>query len=296
MEVFRKNFLASIVPVIVNAVLNHHHLVVDIVAFVSKGDFPRSRLGEKQRGKILASWVTRKLRTIAQFGIREPIGGLTLGDIDEGAKNGRRVSSLSSGQQHSMSMGATQQRNSLPRSSTQDFSDSPNHLYPDSIAELPGQEQGSDDEEIHELGDEDTIRSDDTPTQSQPVPGHLTSTATWHNHSQQIDQELATALEPAQEPNQALDYSPIDSRGPFSGDHTVEEHNGLDPMKLGNLEEIPLPLHPGRPAPPMPPSAMATSMPVQSGTGHRPRPSADSMDEDWKKEVGMYVNYTGGGR
>ena len=70
-EVMRKAYLASIVPVIVNAVLNEHQVVVDIIAFVSKGDFPRSRLGEKQRGKILASWVTRKMRTIAQFGIRD---------------------------------------------------------------------------------------------------------------------------------------------------------------------------------------------------------------------------------
>ena len=54
--------------------MNEHQVIVDIVAFVSKGDFPRSRLGEKQRGKILASWVTRKLRTIAQFGIRDPDG------------------------------------------------------------------------------------------------------------------------------------------------------------------------------------------------------------------------------
>lgn len=67
----RKAYLASIVPVIVNAILNEHQLIVDIIAFVSKGDFPRSRLGEKQRGKILASWVTRKMRTIAQFGIRD---------------------------------------------------------------------------------------------------------------------------------------------------------------------------------------------------------------------------------
>jgi hypothetical protein len=59
-EVVRKAYLASIVPVIVNAILNEHQLIVDIVAFVASGDFPRSRLGEKQRGKILASWVTRK--------------------------------------------------------------------------------------------------------------------------------------------------------------------------------------------------------------------------------------------
>ena len=73
-EVIRKAYLASIVPVIVNSILDHHQLVVDIVAFVSKGDFPRSRLGEKQRGKILAAWVTRKMRTIAQFSIRDNDG------------------------------------------------------------------------------------------------------------------------------------------------------------------------------------------------------------------------------
>ena len=67
----RRAYLASIVPVIINAVLNEHQVVVDIVAFVGKGDFPRSRLGEKQRGKILASWVTRKMETIAQFSIRD---------------------------------------------------------------------------------------------------------------------------------------------------------------------------------------------------------------------------------
>jgi hypothetical protein len=70
-EVLKKAYLASMVPVVVNAVLNEHQLVADIVAFVSQGDFPRSRLGEKQRGKVLAGWVTRKLRTIAQFGIRD---------------------------------------------------------------------------------------------------------------------------------------------------------------------------------------------------------------------------------
>jgi hypothetical protein len=34
-EIFRRNFLASMVPVIVNAILNEHQLVVDIVAFVT---------------------------------------------------------------------------------------------------------------------------------------------------------------------------------------------------------------------------------------------------------------------
>ncbi|KAH8783245.1 acyl-CoA ligase [Diaporthe sp. PMI_573] len=81
-EVSRKAYLASIVPVIVDSILNEHQIIVDIVAFVSKGDFPRSRLGEKQRGKILAGWVSRKMRTIAQFAIRDSSTGLGNGEGD----------------------------------------------------------------------------------------------------------------------------------------------------------------------------------------------------------------------
>jgi hypothetical protein len=83
-EVSRKPYLASIVPVIVNAILSEHQIIVDIVAFVSKGDFPRSRLGEKQRGKILAGWVTRKLRTLAQFAIRD-LDPSAMGESGSGA-------------------------------------------------------------------------------------------------------------------------------------------------------------------------------------------------------------------
>lgn len=67
----RNATIAGLVPVIVNSVLNEHQFVIDIVAFVSKGDFPRSRLGEKQRGKILSSWVNKKLNILAQFGVSQ---------------------------------------------------------------------------------------------------------------------------------------------------------------------------------------------------------------------------------
>ncbi|KAL4917801.1 hypothetical protein BDW62DRAFT_75099 [Aspergillus aurantiobrunneus] len=91
-EVTRKAYLASLVPVIVNAILNEHQVIADIVAFVSYGDFPRSRLGEKQRGKVLASWVTRKLRTLAQFSIREMegdnLGGAPQHRISKSSKPG----------------------------------------------------------------------------------------------------------------------------------------------------------------------------------------------------------------
>lgn len=90
-EVGRKAYLASLVPVIVNAILNEHQIIVDIVAFVQRGDFPRSRLGEKQRGKILAGWVSRKMRTIAQFAIRDTSSGLGPGD-GEATPDGHRAS------------------------------------------------------------------------------------------------------------------------------------------------------------------------------------------------------------
>ena len=60
-EVLTDEYLAALVPLVVNAVLNEHQVVIDVITFVARGDFPRSRLGEKQRGKILSHWVTRKL-------------------------------------------------------------------------------------------------------------------------------------------------------------------------------------------------------------------------------------------
>lgn len=61
LEVLTDEHLPSIVPLAVNAVLSEHQVVIDVITFVARGDFPRSRLGEKQRGKILSHWVTRKL-------------------------------------------------------------------------------------------------------------------------------------------------------------------------------------------------------------------------------------------
>ena len=60
-EVLTDEHLPSIVPLAVNAVLTEHQVVIDVITFVARGDFTRSRLGEKQRGKILSHWVTRKL-------------------------------------------------------------------------------------------------------------------------------------------------------------------------------------------------------------------------------------------
>ena len=163
-EVARKAYLASIVPVIVNAILNEHQIVVDIVAFVNRGDFPRSRLGEKQRGKILASWVTRKMRTMAQFGIRDADSALP--DVTETLEPRSGNASLRNG-----SVIASSLRNAevAPQIIERELEDqqvlSQNSFVPlpTGISEMPAQNynevpMGS------RSGNGTSIKSDDTPT------------------------------------------------------------------------------------------------------------------------------------
>ena len=167
-EVMRRAYLASIVPVIINAVLNEHQVVVDIVAFVGKGDFPRSRLGEKQRGKILASWVTRKMETIAQFGIRDADAADS--QITEVAEPRSAVGSVRVGSSlknvETMTAGPAQQRN---------YSSIPNDVselaapYESSILEsppLPLQDEGDTSSDIR--NQRSPIRHE--PTNSPGVP------------------------------------------------------------------------------------------------------------------------------
>ena len=164
-EIMRKNFLASIVPVIVNAVLNAHQIVVDIVAFVSRGDFPRSRLGEKQRGKILASWVTRKMRTIAQFGIKDP--GSAESDLSDAPFPRRSGPSFRSGSvKGGSSLKQVESSSALADLQERDYAP----LSTD-ISEMPG----ADDNSILESspapeteGEDSRRRGDSTPTAMRP--------------------------------------------------------------------------------------------------------------------------------
>jgi hypothetical protein len=221
-EVDRKHFLASIVPVIVNSVLNSHHFIVDIVAFVSKGDFPRSRLGEKQRGKILASWVTRKMRTIAQFAIRDPNG-------DDEAPGKRRGSvgiapraSTGSGTLHSMGAGSLgsrgppsgklqpQQVNLPPELHSSPLRDAPvpgAALPPNEFhAELPTTYPQH--HSIPELPAEDAAELDaQTPTGSPGGDRRPDQTAAPPVHIRVHDLSVRMS---------ATNYSPVDPHGPFA--------------------------------------------------------------------------------
>jgi len=180
-EVGRKAYLASIVPVIVNAILNEHQIVVDIVAFVNKGDFPRSRLGEKQRGKILASWVTRKMRTMAQFGIRDPES--VLADATEPMEPRGLTSSLRTGSVIASSLCNVEQAPQIPEqheTGRQNFASQDNFApLPTGISEMPAINYNESIVESPTIGAGASMKSDDTPTNDRA--GHFElSTGDFH--------------------------------------------------------------------------------------------------------------------
>jgi len=137
------------------------------VAFVNRGDFPRSRLGEKQRGKILASWVTRKMRTMAQFGIRDPESGLS--DVTETIEPRSAIASLRNG-----SVMASSLRNIEPaphiieeqRDQERQRVLSQNSFapLPTGISEMPAQNWDEPTVASPTRGASGSTKSDDTPT------------------------------------------------------------------------------------------------------------------------------------
>ena len=155
-------------PVIVNSVLNEHQLVLDIVAFVALGDFPRSRLGEKQRGKILGNWVSRspKMRTIAQFSVRDPDAEGSVGTAVPEEGTGRRGSAQSG------RAGASSLRRGAPGTTGSSL------RHVESVSRMPVAEEPADTEgeepalyaQYPEPPDRSESRSDSTPTNENPRP------------------------------------------------------------------------------------------------------------------------------
>lgn len=80
---------ASLVPLIVNTVLSKHHLVVDIIAFMKRGEFPISRLGTKQRARIVDAWVQGVIPISCLYGVNYGENSMIqlIKEIDEVAQN-----------------------------------------------------------------------------------------------------------------------------------------------------------------------------------------------------------------
>ena len=145
--------------------------MLDIVAFVAMGDFPRSRLGEKQRGKVLGNWVGRKMHTIAQFSIRDPDAEGSVSTVGPEDGLGRRGSAQSGHAGGSLTRGA--QGSSLRH--VESLTNMP-------VAEEPSQME--DEEMMREAqnsgaySERSESRSDVTPTNEfpRPLPMQLNTT------------------------------------------------------------------------------------------------------------------------
>ncbi|KAK3716985.1 hypothetical protein LTR37_006040 [Vermiconidia calcicola] len=163
-EVRTRAFLASLVPVIVNSVLNEHQLVLDIVAFVAMGDFPRSRLGEKQRGKVLSNWVSRspKMRAIAQFSIRDPDAEGSVSTVGPEDGMGRRSSGQSS---RAPGLGAPSSLRHVESLTNMPVAEEPSQVDGEQLAVHTQYHGGP--------PDRSDSRNDATPTNENPQPLHL---------------------------------------------------------------------------------------------------------------------------
>lgn len=218
-EVARRNFLASIVPVIVNAVLNGHQIVVDIVAFVTRGDFPRSRLGEKQRGKILGNWVTRKLRTIAQFSIKDDATDMLASEARRSAQSFRNGGTGSSARgasslQHVESSSALGDVHEDEVAHVQDYA-----MLPTGVSEMPGMpsppvDDGGRPSQLMIPGEYDDVQQ-----QYLSLVGETTPTM---SHSGQS----GTGLSPVEMPGSNDFYSPAEEETPTPA---MMQHQRLRP-------------------------------------------------------------------
>lgn len=253
-EVRTRAFLASLVPVIVNTVLNEHQLVLDIVAFVAMGDFPRSRLGEKQRGKILASWVSRKMRTIAQFSIRDPDAEGSVGTVVPEHDMGRRGSAQSGragagSMRRGIGTGASSLRHaeSLSRMPVME---EPSHMPQDSLT-LQTAQYG---QTLQPPGTYEDSRNDDTPTNETPRPLQLNTTLDY-SPVQPVELETPAQYASQQQQNshQQAHVSPGDDLSSFdfhpgftaAGSSQPQQQPNYSPYEDDSPSDVPRPLNGG---------------------------------------------------
>lgn len=264
-EVRTRAFLASLVPVIVNSVLNEHQLVLDIVAFVAMGDFPRSRLGEKQRGKILASWVSRKMRTIAQFSIRDPDAEGSVGTAVPEEAMGRRGSAQSGragagSMRRGIGTGASSLRHAESLSQMPVMEEPP--MPQDHLTLQTDQYSQS----LHPPGTHEDSRNDDTPTNETPRPLQLNTT---------------------------LDYSPVqpvelDTPANFSSQQPQQTHDQMQASPADDLSSFDY--HPGFTA-----AGSEAQAPQAYHQPQQQHPTYSPYDDDSPSDVPRPLNGGGGG-
>jgi hypothetical protein len=270
-EVGRKAYLASIVPVIVNSILSEHQIVVDIVAFVNKGDFPRSRLGEKQRGKILASWVTRKMRTMAQFGIRDADSGLS--DLAEAMEPRSGIASVRNGSVMASSLrnveSAPQILEQREFERQQVAAQNSFVPLPTGISEMPAQNYDANSlvgSPSKENGA--STKSDDTPTDTRKNHFELPT--------DDYDPEKNNFMDEFEVPGFSKTEAPDDSSPPQVGPKPASHHRISLPAVEGREGDLWT----------LPSQQPHGGLRVQNG-------SSDEDDDSWEKDAIMHMNLAG---
>lgn len=221
------------------------------------GDFPRSRLGEKQRGKILASWVSRKMRTIAQFSIRDPDAEGSVGTVVPEEAMGRRGSAQSGragagSMRRGIGTGASSLRHAESLSQMPVMEEPPqvprDHLMVETRQHAPSPTMYED------------SRNDDTPTNETPRPLQLNTTLDYS--PVELDANQAPQEMPADDLS-SFDYHPGFTPAGSKPNPTYSPYDDDSPS------DVPRPLNNG------------------GGGGLRVanRASASSSEEDWGAEA-----------
>ncbi|GBC03878.1 hypothetical protein RclHR1_05380015 [Rhizophagus clarus] len=71
-EVRASEGILNLVPCIMNSILDEHQFIIDVIVFIGPGTLPKSRLGEKQRTKIMTSWLSGNLSTLHVHYVKPP--------------------------------------------------------------------------------------------------------------------------------------------------------------------------------------------------------------------------------
>ncbi|RIA97927.1 hypothetical protein C1645_751184 [Glomus cerebriforme] len=71
-EVRASEGILNLVPCIMNTILDEHQFIIDVIVFIGSGTLPKSRLGEKQRTKIMTSWLNGSLSTLHVHYVKPP--------------------------------------------------------------------------------------------------------------------------------------------------------------------------------------------------------------------------------
>ena len=289
--------------------------MLDIIAFVSKGDFPRSRLGEKQRGKILASWVTRKMRTIAQFSIRDPDGSdssATEVPGAPGARNGSvKTDSVKTGSlldvagtfSGSSTQGPLSRTQSPPQIQTQAFGS-----IPPGISELPAE-----DEPLTARNDSRAAGSDSTPTAERPQPPMTLNTTVEYSPIDMQPSPSAMSWNEGQQetinqrhPSYASSQSYGDSLYPNGQQPQHQQYGQAVPYEISDTNNVQGSRVPPQSQPPPHTNRFALDDDDDdddvrydrgaSGGGLRVANRTSIDSEDWPQEALMHMNLGGGGR